>query len=74
MSHVQTRRRRYAPRQRELHLRIARPPTLPLADLEIRSIAGNCLCPGCYYVATEHSELCLRCTLDGCDHEENRHG
>lgn len=39
---------------------------IPVADL--------CLCPACYWVATEHSELCLRCTLEGCDHEENRHG
>ena len=32
----------------------------------------NCLCVGCYFVATE-GEMCLRCTLDGCDHEVNRH-
>lgn len=34
----------------------------------------DCLCPGCYYVATEESELCLRCALDGCTNQENRHG
>lgn len=44
-----------------------------LKTIPTRSTAPDCLCPGCYFVATE-GELCLRCTLDGCDHEENRHG
>lgn len=39
----------------------------------IRPIAEHCLCPGCYFLAARHSELCDRCTLDGCDHQENRH-
>ena len=33
----------------------------------------NCLCPGCYFLKTPGSELCDRCTLDGCTNEENHH-
>jgi hypothetical protein len=50
-----------------------RQPNWPLELVQI-PIAELCLCPACYWIATEQSELCLRCTLDGCDHQENRHG
>lgn len=51
------------------------PARLPIARIpDPIPLHNHCLCPGCYWVATESSELCLRCTLEGCDHEENRHG
>ena len=28
-----------------------------------KPVIQDCLCPGCYYIATESSELCLRCAL-----------
>lgn len=46
------------------------PPALP----QPIPLHEQCLCPGCYFDKTRGSELCDRCTLDGCDHEENRHG
>ncbi len=47
------------------------PPRLP--NIPPRPIHLDCICPGCYWVATE-GEMCLRCTLDGCTAQENHHG
>ncbi len=71
------RRRSYSARQheqREVRIRIERHVPAHQINLVRRPIADNCLCPGCYFVATEQSELCLRCTMEACTHEENNHG
>jgi hypothetical protein len=70
-AHARTRRQRYAPRTRGAHARTNFDPRTipPLPDGH-----ASCLCPGCYWVATEASELCLRCEMTGCNHEENNHG
>lgn len=54
------------------------PPRTRYTDTWVRSLPTkprhlDCMCPGCYFVATE-GEMCLRCTLEGCDHENTRHG
>lgn len=51
----------------------SRPRRAPLPHLpEPRPAHLNCLCPGCYFIATE-GEMCLRCTYDGCSNTENHH-